>query len=205
MSELQSISEEEDYYEQLFKMAEKEQTGDLYKKELYIMEDDLEKIKSKTKLKVMHDNILQKLINEEYRDFVFNTEVDKEKEKEKEISSQNVKESINTVNDNSNNTNKNGNSKEDNADKEIIEELEYLKELYRLNYLTFSPLSTEYFDNIHNLNNSLSKKNPKFNYENNFQNIDGDNNNINYNIFNEEDKKIKGSKEENLLNILNFD
>ena len=203
MSEFQSISEEEDYYEQLFKMAEKEQTGDLYNKELYIMKDDLEKIKSKTKLKVMHDNILQKLINEEYRDFVFNTEV--EKEKEKEISSQNVKESINTANDNSNNNNKNGNSKEDNADKEIVEELEYLKELYRLNYLTFSPLSTEYFDNIHNLNNSSSKKNPKINNEHNFQNIDEDNNNnINNNIFNE-DKKITGTKEEKLLNILNFD
>ena len=70
MSEFQNISEEEDYYQQLFDMAEKEQKGDLYKKDLYIMKEDLEKIKSKSKLKVMHDNILKKLINEDYRDFI---------------------------------------------------------------------------------------------------------------------------------------
>ena len=74
MSEFQNISEEEDYYQQLFDMAEKEQKGDLYKKDLYIMKEDLEKIKSKSKLKVMHDNILKKLINEDYRDFIFKTE-----------------------------------------------------------------------------------------------------------------------------------
>ena len=45
MSEFQNISEEEDYYQQLFDMAEKEQKGDLYKKDLYIMKEDLEKIK----------------------------------------------------------------------------------------------------------------------------------------------------------------
>ena len=203
MSEFQNISEEEDYYDQLFKMAEKDQTGDLYKKELYIMKEDLEKIKSKTKLKIMHDNILQKIISEDYGEFLFNTD----EEKEKEILSQNLIESNIAINDSSNN-NKNGNPKEDNVDKETIEEVEYLKELYRLNYLTFSPMATEYFDNIHNLNNSSSKKNSKINNENNFQNITENNNNNNSdnnNIFDEEDKKISKDDEEKLLKLLNFD
>ena len=203
MSEFQNISEEEDYYDQLFKMAEKDQTGDLYKKELYIMKEDLEKIKSKTKLKIMHDNILQKIISEDYGEFLFNTD----EEKEKEILSQNLIESNIAINDSSNN-NKNGNPKEDNVDKETIEEVEYLKELYRLNYLTFSPMATEYFDNIHNLNNSSSKKNSKINSEKNFQNITENNNNNNSdnnNIFDEEDKKISKDDEEKLLKLLNFD
>ena len=212
MSEFQNISEEEDYYEQLFKMAEKDQTGDLYKKELYIMKEDLEKIKSKTKLKIMHDNILQKIISEDYGEFLFNSEDEKEREKErekeKELLSQNLRESNITINDNSNNNNKNSNQKEDNGDKETIEEVEYLKELYRLNYLAFSPMAIEYFDNIYNLNKSSSKKNTKINNENNFQNIDENNNNNSNNnniIFNEEDKKISKENDEKLKKLLNFD
>ena len=154
MSEFQNISEEEDYYQQLFDMAEKEQKGDLYKKDLYIMKEDLEKIKSKSKLKVMHDNILKKLINEDYRDFIFKTE-------EKEAKSSDNKEQNKSLNENSINNSKNNNQKEDNGEKEINEEIDYLKELYRLNYLAFSPMATEYFDKISNLSNSSSNKNPK--------------------------------------------
>jgi len=172
-------------------MAEKEQKGDLYKKDLYIMKEDLEKIKSKSKLKVMHDNILKKLINEDYRDFIFKTE-------EKEAKSSDNKELNKSLNENSNNNSKNNNQKEDNGEKEINEEIDYLKELYRLNYLTFSPMATEYFDKISNLSNSSSNKNPKIN----IPNINESNN---FNIFNEIEKKTSVNKEEKLLKILNFD
>ena len=191
MSEFQNISEEEDYYQQLFDMAEKEQKGDLYKKDLYIMKEDLEKIKSKSKLKVMHDNILKKLINEDYRDFIFKTE-------EKEAKSSDNKEQNKSLNENSINNSKNNNQKEDNGEKEINEEIDYLKELYRLNYLAFSPMATEYFDKISNLSNSSSNKNPKIN----IPNINESNN---FNIFNEIEKKSSVNKDEKLLKILNFD
>ena len=190
MSEFQNISEEEDYYQQLFDMAEKEQKGDLYKKDLYIMKEDLEKIKSKSKLKVMHDNILKKLINEDYRDFIFKTE-------EKEAKSSDNKEQNKSLNENSNNNSKINIQKEDNGEKEINEEIDYLKELYRLNYLTFSPMATEYFDKISNLSNSSSNKNPKIkpliiNESNNF------------NIFNEIEKKNISKQGRKIIKDIKF-
>ena len=61
MSEIPNISEEYNYFEKLFNNAEKEQMGDLYKKELYIMKEDIDENKYKTTLKLMHDTLLQNL------------------------------------------------------------------------------------------------------------------------------------------------
>ena len=102
------------------------------------------------------------------------------------------------MNENSNNNSKINIQKEDNGEKEINEEIDYLKELYRLNYLAFSPMATEYFDKISNLSNSSSNKNPKIKPL-----IINENNN--FNIFNEIEKKTSVNKDEKLLKILNFD
>ena len=216
MSELPNISEEYHYFEKLFNNAEKEQIGDLYKKELYIMKEDLDSNKYKTTLKLMHDTLLQKFMCEEFTEFVPKNEV------AQLIYPPEKKEA--------NNNNNKSSQKEDAADKELLEEYEYLKELYRLNYLTFSPFALEYFEKINepkkqniektekdsNNNSSNNNDNNITNNENN--NINNDNNNnINisnngkvYNMNNKKEEKSeeqieKEEKDAKLLKILNFD
>ena len=147
MSEVPNISEEYNYFEKLFEKAEKEQIGDLYKKELYIMKEDLDKNNSKSKLKLMHDILMEKLLCEDYKEFTIKSEI------EKQITPQDNKDQNNIINNNKNI------SKEDIADKELAEEIEYLKDLYRLNYLTFSPHALESFDKIRDLSNNNKNDN----------------------------------------------
>ena len=190
MSDIQNISEEYNYFEKLFEIAEKEQVGDLYKKDLYIMKEDLENNKSETKLKLMHDTLLQKIYCEEFKDFESKNEIEKQTNSPK-------KQQNNIINNNYKNT-----SKEDAIEKELAEELDYLKSLSRINYLTFSPLALEYFEKINNSNKTESK-----NIQNNNENLpnikDDKNNNI------EENNNIMDNKEEEkekkLLDLLDFD
>ena len=202
MSEIPNISEEYNYFEKLFDNAEKEQIGDLYKKELYIMKEDLDSNKYKTTLKLMHDTLLQKFMCEEYTEFIPKNEV------AQLIYPPEKKES--------NNNNKTT-QKEDAADKELLEEYEYLKELYRLNYLTFSPFALEYFEKINDLktqNNKNNDKNEK-DLNNNSININNDKNEKNnsgngsvYNMNNNKKEEIseeQNEKDNKLLKLLNFD
>ena len=219
MSDIPNISEEYNYFEKLFENAEKEQVGDLYKKELYIMKEDLDANKSKTTLKIMHDTILQKFMCEEYTDFIPKNEV------AQLIYPPEKKEANPTNNKNS--------QKDDAVDKELLEEYEYLKELYRLNYLTFSPFALEYFEKIsdpkkfesknninknnnnekdstinnnnnksinNNINNSINNNNINNSVNSNKGNIPNINNNIKEEM-NEEQKE----KDNKLLKLLNFD
>ena len=186
MSEVPNISEEYNYFEKLFEKAEKEQIGDLYKKELYIMKEDLDKNNSKSKLKLMHDILMEKLLCEDYKEITIKSEI------EKQITPQEKKGQNNIINNNKNN------SKDDVVDKELAEEVEYLKDLYRLNYLTFSPLALNSFDKIREFSN------------NNQNNNDENNNNIkekkDINIMNSlEENKKKEEKEDKILKIINFD
>ena len=202
MSEIPNISEEYNYFEKLFDNAEKEQIGDLYKKELYIMKEDLDSNKYKTTLKLMHDTLLQKFMCEEYTEFIPKNEV------AQLIYPPEKKES--------NNNNKTT-QKEDAADKELLEEYEYLKELYRLNYLTFSPFALEYFEKINDPkppNNKNNDKNEK-DLNNNSININNDKNDKNnsgngsvYNMNNNKKEEIseeQNEKDNKLLKLLNFD
>ena len=190
MSEIPNISEEYNYFEKLFEKAEKEQVGDLYKKELYIMNEDLENNNSKTKLKLMHDTLLKKLFCEDFIDFTPKNELDKK------VNNSPKNERKNIININNKNA-----SKEDLLDKELSEELDYLKTISRLNYLTFSPFALDYFEKINNLSNSTSKNNAKNN-----ENIQNDNDinkiNIDKDINNLKENK---EKEEKLLGLLDFD
>ena len=209
MSDIPNISEEYNYFEKLFDNAEKEQIGDLYKKELYIMKEDLDSNKYKTTLKLMHDTILQKFMCEEYTDFIPKNEV------AQLIYPPEKKEA-------NNNTNNKSSQKEDAVDKELLEEYEYLKELYRLNYLTFSPFALEYFEKINDSKTINSKTNDEKEEEEeenknsinepNINNINNPNNstnkgnvpNLNNNNKDELNQEQK-EKESKLLKLLNFD
>ena len=200
MSEIPNISEEYNYFEKLFENAEKEQIGDLYKKDLYIMKEDLDANKYKTTLKLMHDTLLQKFMCEEYTEFIPKNEI------AQLIYPPEKKEA--------NNNNNKSTQKEDAADKELLEEYTYLKELYRLNYLTFSPFALDYFEKINVLKNSNNKNNNP-NDSNNMTNDSNNNDNnkeSNNNVFNMNNKNDKEEandeqkeKDNKLLKLLNFD
>ena len=204
MSEIPNISEEYNYFEKLFDNAEKEQIGDLYKKELYIMKEDLDANKYKTTLKLMHDTLLQKFMCEEFTEFIPKNEV------AQLIYPPEKKETNNT-------NNKNSTQKEDAADKELLEEYTYLKELYRLNYLTFSPFALEYFEKINEPKKPNNKNENNSNNNNNINNISreeeinnnkkiGNNNNV-FNMNNNKEEMTEEQKEKDnkLLKLLNFD
>ena len=190
MSEIPAISEEYNFFEKLFDKAEKEQVDDLYKKELYIMKEDLENNKSKSKLKLMHDILLKKLFCEDFQEFTPKNEIEKKINSPLKHGQDNILKS--------NKDNKKNQQKEDLIDKELQEEIDYLKTISRLNYLTFSPLSLEYFEKIKiNENNSSSKKE---------QNINDDYNiNIKDNPNDMKDKNDEEEKEKKLLGLLDFD
>ena len=190
MSEIPAISEEYNFFEKLFDKAEKEQVDDLYKKELYIMKEDLENNKSKSKLKLMHDILLKKLFCEDFQEFTPKNEI------EKKINSP-LKHGQDNILKN-NKDNKKNQQKEDLIDKELQEEIDYLKTISRLNYLTFSPLSLEYFEKIKtNENNSSTKKEKSINDDYNI-NIKDNPNDI-------KDKNDEEEKEKKLLGLLGFD
>ena len=202
MSEIPNISEEYNYFEKLFENAEKEQIGDLYKKDLYIMKEDLDTNKYKTTLKLMHDTLLQKFMCEEYTEFIPKNEI------AQLIYPPEKKEA--------NNNNNKSTQKEDAADKELLEEYTYLKELYRLNYLTFSPFALEYFEKINepknNNNNKNNNPNDSINITNDSNNNDNNNKESNNNVLNmnnkndnEEANDEQKEKENKLLKLLNFD
>ena len=201
MSEIPNISEEYNYFEKLFENAEKEQIGDLYKKDLYIMKEDLDSNKYKTTLKLMHDTLLQKFMCEEYTEFIPKNEV------AQLIYPPEKKEA--------NNNNNKSTQREDAADKELLEEYTYLKELYRLNYLTFSPFALEYFEKIsetkksNNKNNNSNDSNNTTNdlNNNNDNNKESNNNDLNMNNKNDKEEANDEQKEKDnkLLKLLNFD
>ena len=201
MSEIPNISEEYNYFEKLFENAEKEQIGDLYKKDLYIMKEDLDTNKYKTTLKLMHDTLLQKFMCEEYTEFIPKNEV------AQLIYPPEKKEA--------NNNNNKSTQREDAADKELLEEYTYLKELYRLNYLTFSPFALEYFEKIsepkksNNKNNNANDSNNTINdlNNNNDNNKESNNNDLNMNNKNDKEEANDEQKEKDnkLLKLLNFD
>ena len=201
MSEIPNISEEYNYFEKLFENAEKEQIGDLYKKDLYIMKEDLDTNKYKTTLKLMHDTLIQKFMCEEYTEFIPKNEV------AQLIYPPEKKEA--------NNNNNKSTQREDAADKELLEEYTYLKELYRLNYLTFSPFALEYFEKIsepkksNNKNNNANDSNNTINdlNNNNDNNKESNNNDLNMNNKNDKEEANDEQKEKDnkLLKLLNFD
>ena len=60
------ITEDNSFFNNLFENAEKEQDEELYKKNLYVLKEDLDSRKDENSIKFMHDVLLSKLILEDY-------------------------------------------------------------------------------------------------------------------------------------------
>ncbi len=114
---------EETFFNNLFEKKEKEQNEQLYKNEFYVLEEEMKTNKDQNSLQFMHDALLNKLMLEDYSPFPPKNEeptiVNNQKDEKK---------------------------KEDEQDKLIEEENEFLRNLHRINYLTFSPFGLSFFD-----------------------------------------------------------
>ena len=106
---------EKQFFEELFKKSEQSQDEQLYKKKLYVLAEELESSKEKNDLQFYHDTILNKLMLEDYSEFPPKNEHVHKKSDEKATRKD-----------------------EDNQEKLIEEENEFLRRLHLINYLTES-------------------------------------------------------------------
>ena len=119
--------QESEFFTALFENAEKESDDQLYKKNLYVLKEDIEKNKDQNSLKFMHDVLINKLMMEDYT--VFPPKNDNQL-----LTKQSDK----------------GQKNNDDPEKLLEEENEFLRELHRINYLTFSPFGLSFFDKMYN-------------------------------------------------------
>jgi len=146
---------EEIFFNNLFEKKEKEQNEQLYKNEFYVLEEEMKTNKDQNSLQFMHDALLNKLMLEDYSPFPPKNEeptiVNNQKDEKK---------------------------KEDEQDKLIEEENEFLRNLHRINYLTFSPFGLSFFDDNNKDNQNLSEDYLKEKEEKILHMIDFDYNNF---------------------------
>ena len=117
---------EEFFLNNLFDKKEKDTNEQLYKNEFLILEDEAKSNKDKNSLQFMHDALLNKLMLEDYSPFppkydetnIINNPKDEKNEKKKEYE----------------------------QDKLMEEENEFLRNLHKINYLTFSPFGLSFFE-----------------------------------------------------------
>ena len=165
MEKLNNNIENDELFKNLFEYNEEEDEK-LYKNNLFVLKEEIEKQNVTNYTQFIHDTILNRISLEDYSTFSPKTEND--------------------------NTEQN---KED-TEKLSEEEINHLKTVHRLNYLTFSPFGTSFFPNL----NAISNDN-----ENDKNEI-----NLNNNVIPEEEveKNYKNNnvgKENKILDVLDFD
>ena len=149
MFEQKKLAEDYNFFANLFNSAEKDQDDELYKKQLYVLKDEIDDKIHQNSLKFKHDVLLSKLLLEDYNEFPPKTN-------NTQPSQQNNSSIIKANNINTNNDK--DHNKEDDTDKIMNEENEFLRDLHRINYLTFSPFSLNFFDKFTGINNESIDK-----------------------------------------------
>ena len=165
MFDQKKISEDYTFFANLFNLAEKDQDDELYKKQLYVLKEEIDDKINQNSLKFKHDILLSKLMLEDYNEFP-------------------PKNAVTTQAKNP--IDKDPNSKEEEAERLAEQENEFLRELHRINYLTFSPFALSFFDKSSSDNNN-------------------NNNTLNQNnTTNNRDLEQEKENEEKMLKMLNF-
>lgn len=116
---------EEAFLSELFSSTEKDQDDQLYKKDFYVLEEEIANKKDQNSIKFKHDVLLKKLILDDYCQFPPKREI----------------KELNTIE--RKNSSIEGTGGNENA---VDNESEFLKEVQRINYLTFSPFGLKFFD-----------------------------------------------------------
>ena len=156
--ESKNINKKEEFslYQKYFDICDVEDDESIYKKQLYILEDEKFTKKDESTLTLKHKSLLNRLILEDYSVYPL-------KKGQNEIISENFKveenkeTNQNKVQNNNNNIHikekgarksliHKGNKKMDELEKFAEDENEFIKDLHRINYLTFSPFSLSFFN-----------------------------------------------------------
>ena len=143
-------------YQKYFDICDVEDDESIYKKQLYILEDEKFTKKDESTLTLKHKSLLNRLILEDYSVYPL-------KKSQNEIIEENFKaeenKETNQNKDQNNNINnhikekgtrksimRKDNKKMDELEKFAEDENEFIKDLHRINYMTFSPFSLSFFN-----------------------------------------------------------
>ena len=135
-------------YEKFFDQCDLEEDESLYKKQLYVLEEDKFTKKDQSNLTLKHKALLDRLILEDFSVYPLKKDLLEIPENTKR--EDNSKKKINNEDKDS--------KKIDELEKFAEDENEFIKDLHRLNYITFSPFSLSFF------NKGISSKDTYHNY-----------------------------------------
>ena len=157
-------------YDKNFEQCDIEEDESLYKKQLYVLEEDQFTKNDKSNLTLKHKALLNRLILEDCSLYPLKNDPTEISENTKS------KKKLNTIDDKDS-------KKIDELEKFVEDENEFIKDLHRINYITFSPFSLSFF----NKNNSSKEA-----YNNYY---------TNEKVFKEKEKE----NENKLFKMINFD
>ena len=123
-------------YDKYFDQCDIEEDENLYKKQLYVLEDDKFTKTEQTNLTLKHKGLLNRLILEDFS--VYPLKKDPLEVQESEKKEENNKKKLNN--------DEKDLKKVDELEKFAEDENEFIKDLHRINYLTFSPFSLSFFN-----------------------------------------------------------
>ena len=167
-------------YGNFFDRSDMEEDDSLYKKQLYVLEDEKFTKKEQSNLTLKHKGLLNRLILEDFSVYPMKKDPNDSTEENKKEEDSSHKKKLST-DDNNKDV-----KKVDELEKFAEDENEFIKDLHRINYLTFSPFSLSFSnkndqreDNGYNSNDKILKE--KENENKLFKMINFDYNNYEFN------------------------
>jgi len=168
-------------YGNFFDRSDMEEDDSLYKKQLYVLEDDKFTKKEQSNLTLKHKGLLNRLILEDFSVYPLKKDPNDSTSESKREEESNHKKKLSTDDNNNKDV-----KKVDELEKFAEDENEFIKDLHRINYLTFSPFSLSFSnkndqreDNGYNSNDRVLKE--KENENKLFKMINFDYNNYEFN------------------------
>ena len=169
-------------YGNFFDRSDMEEDDSLYKKQLYVLEDEKFTKKEQSNLTLKHKGLLNRLILEDFSVYPMKKDPNDSTEENKKEEESRYKKKLST-DDNNKDV-----KKVDELEKFAEDENEFIKDLHRINYLTFSPFSLSFSnkndqreDNGFNSNDKILKEKEKENENKLFKMINFDYNNYEFN------------------------
>ena len=135
-------------YDKYFDQCDIEEDENLYKKQLYVLEEDKFTKKEQTNLTLKHKGLLNRLILEDFS--VYPIKKDPLDTPENTKRDESGKKKVNSDDKDS--------KKIDELEKFAEDENEFIKDLHRINYLTFSPFSLSFFNKNTSSKDSFSSE-----------------------------------------------
>ena len=125
-------------YGNFFDRSDMEEDDSLYKKQLYVLEDEKFTKKEQSNLTLKHKGLLNRLILEDFSVYPMKKDPNDSTEENKKEEDSSHKKKLST-DDNNKDV-----KKVDELEKFAEDENEFIKDLHRINYLTFSPFSLSF-------------------------------------------------------------